>query len=46
MACPEEGLWYGAASWGPPRPQCGTPVLDHSEGKPAGYPVSSMKITL
>lgn len=46
MECLEERLWYGAAPGRPPRPHRGAPVLDHSEGKPAGHPVSSMTIAL
>lgn len=46
MECPEERLWYGAASGRPPRPQHGASVLDHSEGKPAGHPITSMTFAL
>lgn len=42
MECPEERLRRGAAPGRPPRPCGGAPILDHSEGKPAGYPVTSM----
>lgn len=46
MERPEERLWYGAAPGRPPRPQRGAPVLDHSEGKPAGHPITSMTLVL
>lgn len=46
MDRPEERLWYAAAPRRPPRPQRGAPVLDHSKGKPARHPVTSMTLFL